>query len=125
MERRYRPEYIRIPTAMIPERVRKFYALDQYITSHAIYLSVHRTHYGLPQAGALFKPAATIQTSGAEWILPMSAYTFLLQKQRWFCKILTRCGRLRYTMDEQAKHGPFHRDTITTIIFGQNKLGMN
>jgi hypothetical protein len=47
------PEYIRIPTAMIPERVRKFYALDQYITSKAIYFSVHRTHYGLPQAGAL------------------------------------------------------------------------
>jgi hypothetical protein len=38
---------------MIPERVRKFYALDQYITSKAIYFSVHRTHYGLPQAGAL------------------------------------------------------------------------
>ncbi len=44
------PEYIRIPTAMIPERVRKLYDLDQYITSKAIYFSVHRTHYGLPQA---------------------------------------------------------------------------
>jgi hypothetical protein len=47
------PEYIRILTAMIPERVSKFYSLDQYITSKAIYLSVRRTHYGLPQAGAL------------------------------------------------------------------------
>jgi hypothetical protein len=38
---------------MIPERVRKLYALDQYIMSKAIYFSVHQTHYGLPQAGAL------------------------------------------------------------------------
>jgi hypothetical protein len=47
------PEYIRIPTVMIPERVRKFYNLDQHITSNAIFFSVHRTHYGLPQAGVL------------------------------------------------------------------------
>jgi hypothetical protein len=47
------PEYIRIPTDMIPVRVRKFYALDKYASSKAILFSVHRTHYGLPQAGAL------------------------------------------------------------------------
>ena len=47
------PEYIRIPISMIPERVRKFYNLTEYISSNAIYFSVHRTHYGLPQAGAL------------------------------------------------------------------------
>jgi hypothetical protein len=47
------PEYIRIPISMIPERVRKFYHLTEYINSNAIYFSVHRTHYGLPQAGAL------------------------------------------------------------------------
>ena len=47
------PEYIRIPTSMIPERVVKFYNLTQFVNSKAIYFSVHRTHYGLPQAGAL------------------------------------------------------------------------
>ncbi len=47
------PEYIRISISMIPERVRKFYNLTEYISSNAIYFSVHRTHYGLPQAGAL------------------------------------------------------------------------
>ena len=47
------PEYIWIPTSMIPERVVKFYNLTQFVNSKAIYFSVHRTHYGLPQAGAL------------------------------------------------------------------------
>ena len=47
------PEYIRIPTSMIPERIVKFYNLTQFVNSKAIYFSVHRTHYGLPQAGAL------------------------------------------------------------------------
>ncbi len=31
----------------------KFYNLTQFVNSKAIYFSVHRTHYGLPQAGAL------------------------------------------------------------------------
>jgi hypothetical protein len=47
------PEFFRIPISMIPERVRIFYNLTEYISSNAIYFSVHRTHYGLPQAGAL------------------------------------------------------------------------
>ena len=38
---------------MILERVVKFYNLTQFVNSKAIYFSVHRTHYGLPQAGAL------------------------------------------------------------------------
>jgi hypothetical protein len=37
----------------MPERVVKFYNLAQFVNSKAIYFSVHRTHYGLPQAGAL------------------------------------------------------------------------
>jgi hypothetical protein len=47
------PEYIRIPTRLIPHNVRRFYELEPYIDNNAIYCSVHKTHYGLPQAGAL------------------------------------------------------------------------
>jgi hypothetical protein len=47
------PEHIRIPISMIPKRVCKFYNLTEYISLNAIYFSIHRTHYGLPQAGAL------------------------------------------------------------------------
>ncbi len=47
------PEYIRIPRNLIPEKVIDFYELDSFFTNNAIYCSVHKTHYGLPQAGAL------------------------------------------------------------------------
>jgi hypothetical protein len=47
------PEYIRIPRNLIPEKVIDFYKLQRYFSSNALYCSVHKTHYGLPQAGAL------------------------------------------------------------------------
>ncbi len=47
------PEYIRIPRNLIPEKVIDFYELESFFTNNAIYYSVHKTHYGLPQAGAL------------------------------------------------------------------------
>ena len=47
------PEYIRIPRNLIPENVITFYDLERFFSSNAIYCSVHKTHYGLPQAGAL------------------------------------------------------------------------
>ena len=47
------PEFIRIPTRLIPANVIAFYKLEAFITSNAIYCSIHKTHYGLPQAGAL------------------------------------------------------------------------
>jgi hypothetical protein len=47
------PEYIRIPRRLIPANTLAFYALDEYITDNALFCSVHKTHYGLPQAGAL------------------------------------------------------------------------
>ncbi len=47
------PEYIRIPRNLIPEKVIDFYELESFFTNNAIYCSVHKTHYGLPQAGAL------------------------------------------------------------------------
>jgi hypothetical protein len=47
------PEYIRIPTRFIPPKVIRFYNLQQYIHKGALYCAVLKTHYGLPQAGAL------------------------------------------------------------------------
>jgi hypothetical protein len=46
-------EYIRIPCRLIPLEVSKFYGLHEFNRNEAIYFSVHKTHYGLPQAGAL------------------------------------------------------------------------
>jgi hypothetical protein len=47
------PEYIRIPLRLIPENVIAFYNLQPFISGNALFCSVHKTHYGLPQAGAL------------------------------------------------------------------------
>jgi hypothetical protein len=47
------PEYIRIQKALIPDEVLKFYDLIRFLHHGALYYSVHKTHYGLPQAGAL------------------------------------------------------------------------
>jgi hypothetical protein len=47
------PEYIRIPTRLIPKKVMDFYKLKSYIHKGALYCVVLKTHYGLPQAGAL------------------------------------------------------------------------
>ena len=47
------PEYIRFPESMIPPIVKEWYNLRPYINNNALYASVHKTHYGLPQAGAL------------------------------------------------------------------------
>jgi hypothetical protein len=47
------PEYIRIPRHLIPNTVIEFYALSSFFNNDALYCSVHKTHYGLPQAGAL------------------------------------------------------------------------
>jgi hypothetical protein len=46
-------EFIRIPTRFIPPKVIAFYKLRQYIHNGALYCEVLKTHYGLPQAGAL------------------------------------------------------------------------
>jgi hypothetical protein len=46
-------EYVRIPIRFIPKKVREFYKLSQYIHKGALYCAVLKTHYGLPQAGAL------------------------------------------------------------------------
>jgi hypothetical protein len=47
------PEYIRIPTKFIPEKVIAFYKLQPFIHNGALFCMVLKTHYGLPQAGAL------------------------------------------------------------------------
>jgi hypothetical protein len=47
------PEYIRIPTRFIPPKVIAYYKLQEFIQSGALYCAVLKTHYGLPQAGAL------------------------------------------------------------------------
>jgi hypothetical protein len=47
------PEYIRIPLKFIPKKVRRFYNLDPFLYKGALYCVVLKTHYGLPQAGAL------------------------------------------------------------------------
>ena len=47
------PEYIRIPTRHIPPHVLEFYKLAPFVNKGVLYCSVHKTHYGLPQAGAL------------------------------------------------------------------------
>ena len=47
------PEYIRIQTQLIPPSVIEFFQLQPFINRQTLYCSVHKTHYGLPQAGAL------------------------------------------------------------------------
>jgi hypothetical protein len=47
------PEFIRIPVTFIPKKVLLFYLLEQFIHKGALYCMVLKTHYGLPQAGAL------------------------------------------------------------------------
>ncbi len=47
------PEYIRIPVSFIPKKVMTFYKLTGYVYKGAIFCMVLKTHYGLPQAGAL------------------------------------------------------------------------
>ena len=47
------PEYIRIPARFIPAKVMDFYKLKEYMHHDALYCAVLKTHYGLPQAGAL------------------------------------------------------------------------
>ena len=47
------PEYIRIPARFIPSKVIEFYRLKEYMHNDALYCAVLKTHYGLPQAGAL------------------------------------------------------------------------
>jgi hypothetical protein len=46
-------EYIRIPRLLIPTSIIEFYALEPFFSGNALYCSVHKTHFGLPQAGAL------------------------------------------------------------------------
>jgi hypothetical protein len=47
------PEYIRIQTDLIPPNVIDFFNLHQFIDKRCLYCLVHKTHNGLPQAGAL------------------------------------------------------------------------
>jgi hypothetical protein len=47
------PEFIRIPLHLIPANVIEFYNLHPFVSGKALFCSVHKTHYGLPQAGAL------------------------------------------------------------------------
>jgi hypothetical protein len=47
------PEYIRIPITFIPKKVIAFYKLQPFIHKGALFCMVLKTHYGLPQAGAL------------------------------------------------------------------------
>jgi hypothetical protein len=47
------PEYIRIPAKFIPDKVLAFFRLKRFLRNGAIYCEVLKTHYGLPQAGAL------------------------------------------------------------------------
>jgi hypothetical protein len=47
------PEYIRISVRFIPAKFMEFYKLKEYMHNDALYCAVLKTHYGLPQAGAL------------------------------------------------------------------------
>ncbi len=47
------PEFIRITRKFIPPSVMLHYKLEHFCRKDAVYFSVHKTHYGLPQAGAL------------------------------------------------------------------------
>jgi hypothetical protein len=47
------PEFIRITRKFIAPSVMLHYDLEHFCRNDAVYFSVHKTHYGLPQAGAL------------------------------------------------------------------------
>jgi hypothetical protein len=44
------PEYIRIQTQFVPQIVIDFFQLKPFIDRKTLYCSVHKAHYGLPQA---------------------------------------------------------------------------
>ena len=48
-----RPEYIRIPIKVVPQRIRDLYQLDPLIQNEHIYAEINKTMYGLPQAGKI------------------------------------------------------------------------
>jgi hypothetical protein len=54
--------YIRIPRSLIHPNVTLFYELEPFFNNGALYCSVHKTHYGLPQAGALSQQRLFNQT---------------------------------------------------------------
>ncbi len=47
------PEFIRIPAKFIPKKIIAFYKRKQFIQKGTLYCAVLKTHYGLPQVGAL------------------------------------------------------------------------
>jgi hypothetical protein len=47
------PEFVRIPRSLIPKRVIEFYQLHKFFHNGTLVCVVLKTHYGLPQAGAL------------------------------------------------------------------------
>jgi hypothetical protein len=47
------PEYIRIPIKFLPKKLIDFYKLKPYLHKGDLYCAVLKTHYGLPQTGAL------------------------------------------------------------------------
>jgi hypothetical protein len=59
------PEYIRIPRNFIPYDVIAFYELDDFFCNDTLNCSVHKTHYDLPQAGALRRTATLVQAPGS------------------------------------------------------------
>jgi hypothetical protein len=46
-------DYILIPSRYTPKKVIKCYKLGKFFHKGALYCAVLKTHYGLPQAGAL------------------------------------------------------------------------
>ncbi len=64
------PEYLRIPITMIPPLIQDVYDLHRFISNGTLYASVHKTHYGLPQAGALSQQRLYAHLLGTEGHTP-------------------------------------------------------
>ena len=109
------PEYIRIPRNLIPEKVISFYGLQPLFSNNALYCSVHKTHYGLPQAGALSQQRLFkhLQLHGYTQI-KSSPSVFRNQPER-DDSLHFGGGRLSRSVEVSGQHGSFHQNDDPTI----------
>ena len=103
------PEYIRIPLRHIPQYVIDMYNLDRYIVSGIIYCSVHKTHYGLPQAGALsqqrlFKPGNNMAITNYQVPRRFFAMRMALYDLPWWLMTSLCVGPIRRAWTISSKH---------------------
>ncbi len=84
------PEFIRIPAKFIPKKVITFYKLKPFIQKGTLYCTVLKTHYGLPQAGALSQERLFDHLERNGCFQLFHTHTFDLPQPQRHCQVLAR-----------------------------------